>query len=409
MSEWKKVAFSELFSEPTRNGIYKSKEFHGHGTKIVNMGELFAYDFIRNQDMQRVQLTDTEKKVSLLMFGDLLFARRSLVESGAGKISIVGSHSEDLTFESSVIRVRLNPQICNPLFYLYWFRSNAGKGAIGSLVTGTNVKGIRASELSKVYVDLPGRYEQDKIANILFAYDDLIENNRKQIRLLEEAAQRLYKEWFVDLRFPGWEDAKIVDGVPEGWYITTIDQICDTIGGGTPSTSISEYYENGDIKWVTPSDLTKNGSIILLDTEKKITEQGLKNSSAKMVPPNTILMTSRASIGYFALCEEAVCTNQGFISCIPYNWDNLYYLLWNLKSRVDDIKAKATGSTFLEIAKRTFRSMDIIMPDGQTVCRYNAIAHPIVEQIRLIEKQNSCLVEARNRLLPKLMSGQIAV
>ena len=132
--KWEKCFFGELFLEPSRNGVYKSSENHGSGCKIVNMGELFAYDFIGNQKMKRIQMTDGELERDGLKENDLLFARRSLVEEGAGKSSIVTSISEPLTFESSIIRIRLNEKKCCPLFYFYWLRSIEGKGAIKALI-----------------------------------------------------------------------------------------------------------------------------------------------------------------------------------------------------------------------------------------------------------------------------------
>ena len=288
-------------------------------------------------------------------------------------------------------------------------RSHAGRTAIRALVSGTNVKGIRGTELKDIFVDYPDFAVQARIAGILKNYDDLIENNQRQIRLLEEAAQRLYKEWFVDLRFPGYENTPIVDGVPEGWNSTTMDETCQAIGGGTPSTSKKEYYEGGNIRWVTPTDLTKTGSWILLDTEKKITNEGLDNSSAKMLPPDTILMTSRASIGYIALCENEVCTNQGFISCVPYYEKLRYYLMFNLLNRVDEIKAKATGSTFLEISKRTFREMAIIVPSEQVLMQFDSFILPVIQKMRTLRKGTESLTKARDRLLPKLMSGEMEV
>ena len=186
-----------------------------------------------------------------------------------------------------------------------------------TMSSGSTTKFLTVRMLDNLDIPLPSINIQTEIVNILSAYDDLIENNQKQIKLLEEAAQRIYKEWFVDLRFPGYENTKIVDGVPEEWRVASIADICDTVGGGTPSTKIQSYYEKGDILWVTPTDITRNFSLALLDTEKKITPEGLKNSSAKMLPAETILMTSRASVGFFGMCKYEVCTNQGFISCIP--------------------------------------------------------------------------------------------
>lgn len=149
--------------------------------------------------------------------------------------------------------------------------------------------------------------------------------------------------------------------------------------------------------------------MVLLDSEKKITQEGLKNSSAKMLPPETILMTSRASVGFFSICEHEVCTNQGFISCIPYDANLQMYLLFNLISRVDEIRQKASGSTYLEISKSTFKSLLITIPDNRLLNSFQLLTHRMIEKIKIHKKSIVRLSEARNRLLPKLMSGEIAV
>ena len=258
-------------------------------------------------------------------------------------------------------------------------------------------------------INLPPIKIQQKIASILSIYDNLIETNRKQIKLLEEAAQRLYKEWFVDLRFPGHENVEFVDGLPRGWEWKRLGEVCETYGGGTPSTKEPSYYDNGNLLWVTPTDITRNSSLVLLDTEKKITEEGLKNSSAKMVPEESILMTSRASVGYFGVCEKSVCTNQGFISCVPNQTYYQMYLLYNLMNRVDEIRQKAGGSTYLEISKKTFRDLDIVLPDTEILKEFQKIEYKIFEESRNLAKKIVCLKEVRDRLLQKLMSGEVEV
>ena len=283
-------------------------------------------------------------------------------------------------------------------------KMNLGRLSHQAAQPGLSVKILAAQKIK-----LPAIETQTKIAQILTAYDDLIETNQKQIKLLEEAAQRLYKEWFVDLRFPGHEKIKIIEGIPEGWKEKAIEDICDSIGGGTPSTKNSEYYCGGKIKWVTPTDITRKSGLILLDTEKKITEEGLRSSSAKMVPPYTILMTSRASVGFFGLCEHEVCTNQGFISCVPYQEKVRPYLLHNLMSRVDEVRAKASGSTFLEISKKTFRALRIILPSDCILETFNKQIWPMVKQMEALTKSIVKLQETRDRLLPKLMSGEMEV
>ena len=278
-----------------------------------------------------------------------------------------------------------------------------------TMSSGSTTKFLTIRMLDNLDIPLLGIDIQTQIVNILSAYDDLIENNQKQIKLLEEAAQRLYKEWFVDLRFPGHENTKIVDGVPEGWRVASIADICDTVGGGTPSTKIQSYYEKGDILWVTPTDITRNFSLALLDTEKKITPEGLKNSSAKMLPAETILMTSRASVGFFGMCKYEVCTNQGFISCIPKRENLQMYLLFNLKSRVEEIRQKAGGSTYLEISKTVFRELKIILPKDEVLAEYQKNVHDIFDEIYCRTEMIKSLVDMRNRLLPKLMSGEVEV
>ena len=161
---WPDVEFESMHSVPSRNGVYKTKEFHGRGSRIVNMGELFGYSFISNQDMKRVELSERELEVNSLEDGDLLFGRRSLVEAGAGKCSLVVEPLDSLTFESSIIRVRLNKEAVNPRFMYYYFLSPQGRGRIRSIVSGTNVKGIRGSDLKRLPVAMPPKHVQDGIA-----------------------------------------------------------------------------------------------------------------------------------------------------------------------------------------------------------------------------------------------------
>lgn len=293
--------------------------------------------------------------------------------------------------------------------YIYWLmRTREYQRSIANTSTGATVHHTSPKKIYDYDLEVPPLSTQHRIATILSRYDSLIENYQKQIKLLEEAAQRLYKEWFIDLRFPGHENTKIVDGVPEGWEKKKISDVCETVGGGTPSTKVPAYYKGGRIKWVTPTDITRNNCICLLDTDKKITEEGLRNSSTKMVPAGTILMTSRASVGYFGIADFEVCTNQGFISCIPIP-NMQMYLLFNLMSRVDEIRKKAGGSTYLEISKSVFRNFDIVCPSEIILLQFQDKASLVLKKEKTLSLQLRLLTEARDRLLPKLMSGEITV
>ena len=263
--EWPMVEFGEVYAEASRNGIYKSREHHGMGVKIVNMGELFAHDIINRQEMKRVHMTDAEMRTSSLADGDLLFGRRSLVESGAGKCSLVEGLTEPTTFESSIIRVRVNQSSIRARFVFYWLKSHQGLGRVRSIVTGTNVKGIRGSVLKKVEVPCPPLSVQDAIVSTLCAYDDLIENNRQRIRLLERAARTSYEEWFVHLRFPGNEYVTITDGVPDEWETKFASDVI----------SINPRHPGPDgtlIRYVPMSALSTSGMVVDLSMSEIRTE-----------------------------------------------------------------------------------------------------------------------------------------
>lgn len=291
------------------------------------------------------------------------------------------------------------------LYYICYLLNNSD---IAGYITGSAQPKLSQGNLNKIKIALPSLPIQQKIASILSTYDTLIENNYRRIRLLEQMAENLYKEWFVRFRFPGHEKVEMGNGLPKGWEFKKISNICETIGGGTPSTTNSAYW-GGNIKWVTPSDITSKNSLALLKIEGRITEEGLRKSAAKLLPPYTILMTSRASIGFFGLCPDSVCTNQGFISIVPNKANTRMYLLYTLKERKDEIIANANGSTFLEISKGRFRKMKVLIPPEVILDMYEKRSHIIFNEVLNLEKQNTLLTRQRDLLLPRLMSGKLEV
>ena len=405
---WASVTLGEVSTNiqtgPFGSQLHQS-DYSDGGVPVVMPKDLvdghISEDSIARVSMSHVDRLSRHK----IEVGDILYSRRGDV----GRCAFATEVEQGWLCGTGCLRVTIDQSKAIPKFIFYQLQKAETIGWVEKHAVGSTMLNLNTSILGSVPIELPSMAEQQTIVHVLSAYDDLIENNQKQIKLLEEAAQRLYKEWFVDLRFPGHETTPIVDGVPEGWRETCMDDICDSIGGGTPSTKSEEYYRDGQIKWVTPTDITRKSGLILLDTEKKITEEGLHNSSAKMVPPYTILMTSRASVGFFGLCEYEVCTNQGFISCIPHEESIRFYLLYNLMNRVDEIRAKASGSTFLEISKKSFRGLKIIVPEAHILTQFNNIVRPMIRQMEILTKTIAKLREARDRLLPKLMSGEIEV
>ena len=404
---WENVKLGDIadFS----NGINFGKEAYGKGVKLIgvsNFGNRFSPDYDTLEEVKEEVVREND----YLSAGDIVFVRSNGNKELVGRCMLVDSPKDKITYSGFCIRARIKDITKHhPVFWTYHFKGKSFRKSMSGTAIGANIQNLSQGRLASYETSVPDHETQVRIADILFAYDSLIENNQKQIKLLEEAAQRLYKEWFVDLRFPGYEDVEVVDGVPEGWRVASIADICDTVGGGTPSTKIQSYYEKGDILWVTPTDITRNFSLALLDTEKKITPEGLKNSSAKMLPAETILMTSRASVGFFGMCKYEVCTNQGFISCIPKRENLQMYLLFNLKSRVEEIRQKAGGSTYLEISKTVFRELKIILPKDEVLAEYQKNVHDIFDEIYCRTEMIKSLVDMRNRLLPKLMSGEVEV
>ena len=307
-----------------------------------------------------------------------------------------------------VCRLRGKPGVALTNFIRYVLAAPDFSAHIHRITTGANIPHISGKDISAYEFELPGLDDQARIVECMSAYDDLIATNQRRIALLEHVARSLYREWFVHLRFPGHESVPVKDGVPEGWLPLTLGDVCDAVGGGTPSTARPEYW-GGDVTWVTPTDVTRNDCLVLLDSEKKITEAGLANSSAKLVPPETILMTSRASIGFFALMDKPACTNQGFISVLPKQDSARMFLLFNLLGRVEEMIGLATGATFKELSKKTFRALPVLWPTDALLKLYEDKTYPLIQQVRLIKKQNKELTKARDLLLPKLMSGQLDV
>jgi len=299
--------------------------------------------------------------------------------------------------------------ISDPNFVYYLIKEHIDK--IKAVASGATFPEISKTKLKGIELPIPPLQTQKRIADILSAYDDLIQNNLKRIKLLEQAAQNIYKEWFVNLRFHGHENNPINEetGLPEGWEEVLMEDIMNVSGGGTPSTKEPRYWEEGKVLWFSPTDLNKNNSLVLIDSTKKITELGLKKSSAKLLPKRTILMSSRATIGLFGLFNGECSTNQGFININPKEESLRYYILFNLKSRVDELVSNANGATFKELSKRVFKRMSIVRPDTKISTKFYNQVELFINQTENLEFQNQKLKAARDILLPRLMNRTIEV
>lgn len=430
-----KRPFGELFAEPTRNGLTRPKAIRGSGTKMVNMGELFANPRIQNIAMDRVSLTDEEAKRSLLQTGDLLFARQSLVLEGAGKCSIYLGNCEPVTFESHVTRVRLDRNEADPRFYFYWLQSHAGRNAVRSIVEqGAGAAGIRGSDLQYLEVLWRPVEEQNAIADVLSSLDDKIELNHRMNETLEAMARAIFKSWFVNFDpvrakasgepsesicrrlgltpdvlslFPDSFQDSALGEMPEGWTASTIGTLADIVGGGTPNTKEPDFWTDGLHYWATPKDLSKLSTPVLLGTERKVTDKGLAQIGSGLLPRGTVLLSSRAPIGYRAIAEVPVAVNQGFIAMLPRAGVSRYFLLYWAEWAHDEIVSRANGSTFLEISKGSFRPIPVVIPPQNIFAAFAAVIGPIYERMVSSERESVLLTDERDTLLPQLLSGNI--
>lgn len=276
-----------------------------------------------------------------------------------------------------------------------------------SLKNGGAQPNLNVKTIKNIEITLPDLNIQNIVATILSTYDDLIENNQKQIKLLEEAAQRLYKEWFVDLRFPGHENVEIIDGTPEGWHYKKISSFGSVITGKTPSTAKSQYY-GGKVPFIKIPDMHKG--IFPLVTEITLSLEGANSQKNKFIPKNSIMVSCIATVGLVNISVEDCQTNQQINSIVLADERSLYYLYFamkDLKSLLDGVGSN--GATMTNVNKEKFSNLLILCPDTILLEKYYEYSKPLFDKILNLSKNINYLTEARDRLLPKLMSGEIEV
>jgi type I restriction enzyme, S subunit len=389
------VSFEELFSKPLRNGLTRPKAVRGSGTKMINMGELFAHTRIKNIQADRVPLSKVEDSY-LLEEGDLLFARQSLVLAGAGKCSIFICDDEPITYEGHIIRARLNKEIADPFFYYYFFNSPIGRDAIHSIVEQVAAAGVRGSDLAKLKVPCISLPEQRAIAEVLGSLDDKIELNRRMNAMLEQLAQAVFQECFMDN-----PDA-------ECWGNGSILEFADLLSGGTPRTEEPSYW-NGDIDWVSAKDVGNAKGLFLLSTEKKITQTGIDHSSTKILPEKTTIVTARGTVGAYCLLGRRMAMNQTNYGLKAKDGVGDYFVFFTLKNMVEQLRQQSYGTIFDTITTRTFRDSLCAQPPVELIRKFEREVSPFMDAILNNQEQSQTLANLRDTLLPKLMRGEMRI
>ena len=304
----------------------------------------------------------------------------------------------DYIASTKLMVIRAKKDVVSPK-YLYYFLKNSSTVAELQLLAETRsgtFPQITFSEVANLTIPVPSLAVQEVIVQTMQCLEDKITCNEQINDNLEQQVQAYFQELFVDNADPAWT-------------LGTISDLGTVVGGSTPSKSKPEYYTEDGIAWITPKDLSINKAKFISHGENDITELGLKNSSASIMPEGTVLFSSRAPIGYIAIASGEVTTNQGFKSVVPKPEIGTAYVYCFLKHNLPVIEGMASGSTFKEVSGSTMKNVPAVIPDTETLTCFNDFCAPIFAHQRILEEQNQSLAALRDSLLPKLMSGEIDV
>jgi type I restriction enzyme S subunit len=369
--------------------------------------------------------------------GDTLMARITpCLENGKIARYSSGNHQPLAHGSTEFIVIRGREGVTNNDFVYYLTRSELVRGYAISQMTGTSGRQrVPTEALAHLYVPVPPLSEQRAIAAILGALDDKIELNRRMNETLEAIARAIFKSWFVDFdpvrakmdgrwrrgqSLPGlpadlydlfpdsFEDSQL-GKIPSGWRIAPIGETVKVLGGSTPRTEESSFWDDGVHCFATPKDLSQLDGPIVFATERKITDSGLAQIGSGLLPVGTVLLSSRAPIGYTAIAETPVAVNQGIAAIVCGDALPNYYAYFWIKENLDVIVSNANGSTFLEISKGNLRRIEMLVPEGRILHRFRDLVVPLFRRLTNNLRESRTLAAIRDALLPKLISGEISV
>jgi type I restriction enzyme S subunit len=350
-------------------------------------------------------------------------------EAPLGEIAYI-KEQLDWCLGQRLFGIRTNKSKLFGRFLFYALKSEPVFNDLTSRATGTTVQGIRQSELRRVQIPVPPLAEQKAIAAVLGALDDKIELNRRMNATLEAMARALFQSWFVDFDpvrakldgrppaaldpataalFPDSFQDSDLRHIPKGWTIQPVGEVVDCVGGGTPSTAEPKYWEGGTHHWTTPKDFSSLQAPVLLVTDRKLTDAGIAKISSGLLPAGTLLLSSRAPVGYLAIAAMPVAINQGFIALkCNDRASNLFMLNW-CQTNMAEIESRTTGTTFAEISKQNFRPIRVVLPPKELMAAFTAKVAPLYAQLTANLHQSRSLATLRDTLLPKLLSGELRV
>ena len=386
--------------------------------KIVKRGQILKPDeFISPEDY------DSWMRRGFPKSGDIIIT----TEAPLGEVAQLDNRTVALA--QRLITLRGKADFLDNTFLKYLMQSEFVQNQLKAMASGSTVSGIKQSELRKINLLIPSIAEQRAIAHILGTLDDKIELNRRMNETLEAMVRAIFKSWFVDFdpvrakaegRKPAGMDAETaalfpsefeeIEGreVPKGWRVKPLSSIIDLLGGGTPKTSVQEYW-NGDIPWFSVVDAPNDSDLFVIDTEKHITQAGIENSSTNILPVGTTIITARGTVGKLALVAVPMAMNQSCYGIKGTHEYPDYYIHFLLKRTINELQQQTHGTVFETITRQTFDGIEIIVPPALIAQKFDTMVQANLEKIRNDLMESRTLAQIRDTLLPKLMSGEIVV
>ncbi len=392
-----------------------TRDYVEEGVPVLRGSNLSTQKRFTHEDLVFVSEEKAKKLTPNLAFPkDIMFTQRGTL----GQVGLIPEGVfERYVVSQSQMKLTVNPEMALPEFVYYFFSTDEGRRNLEAHSITSGVPHINLGILKNLEIQLPPLPTQQKIASILSVYDDLIENNLKRIRLLEEAAQHLYREWFVRFRFPAtadrpsWEAVRVVDGLPDGWEFKRADEVFEIKIGKTPPRNESEWFENGksEIKWVSIRDMNLS-SVFVLETSESITIEGVNKFNMNIAPLGTVILSFKLTVGAVAIVNEDMVTNEAIahfniLDCDAMNSFFTYCYLKNFNFE----SLGNTSSIGNAINSKIVKSMPFLLPDKTVVKDFGDVATDFFAQIKNLLLQNQRLKEGRDLLLPRLMSGVLEV
>ncbi|MBL4680691.1 MAG: restriction endonuclease subunit S [Pseudomonadales bacterium] len=392
MSEWRECNLKDVAEIQTGpfGSQLKNEQYITGGTPVITVEHIngfriaeFDYPSVTDEDKERLSKY-------LLQSGDIIFTRVGSVDLSA----FVKPPQNGWMFSSRMLRVRVIQDV-DSRFLSYFFQQKRFREYIFNISVGATMPSINTEILKSIPISYPSLPEQKTIAEVLSSLDDKIDLLHRQNKTLEQMAETLFRQWFVEEAREDWEELTIYDAI-------------DLVGGGTPKTSILEYWD-GKINWLSGGDITANHKGIIITSEKYITEKGLDKSSTKLLPKYAMVISARGTVGKYCMLSEPMAFSQSNYGIKP-RFPNTYFFTYLLVAHsVDELQSAAYGSVFDTITTNTFKGHSVLLPKENVIQDFNCEVTPFFEKILNNSNQIHTLESIRNTLLPKLMSGEVRI